>query len=743
VIGLYETVNGVFYTNGGTGTFSKGNDVDTLKTINAKLGVGLYFDTNDAIAADVYTAGQGISMSNPSGINVLNQEYYFDTQVTCSLSGSFQRSFQKTTNEPALGALINVHNVGQSDSWTGPVFVGLTESSVKCTYNTDNVVGPFTYKGKTWYCTGGNWWVDGSLTDDNNNILRIPGQNQSVFPDEINDFTIAKLIIDTAGLLDNNDKVITAKLGSGLRFDSNDAIEAIPYDLPIASASVLGGIKVGANLTIDQNGVLDGTPDTTYDAGDGLFLGVEYTHNQNTDIPETYLQVEYLESTGTQYINTGQRYDTGYYHYEVDCEIDNENNNQMFGMKYWYDHAIDIYGGVYRACDSSSYIINSTIPAGDRVYCTLDRPTKTTTIESDSTTFTHTFSGDYSPSSSVYPVVLFAYWTSWSDSLSGYGKGKIYSFKYYSSSDTLTREMYPCVRKSDNVPGMYDTVNNVFYTNNGTGDFSYGDPLTVTDYIPGNTFNVKLGSGLYFDSNGRIATSGGGGGTYQAGDGIEIIGGASNDTISAKLGNGLRFDSNDAIEAIPYDLPIASASVLGGVKIGQRLTIDANGVLSADSQTYTLPAATTTTLGGIIVGDGLSVDQYGEISVDEMEGADGTDPGSSGTVPQPVATDNTKYLRGDATWNDPIEDFRTDVNAGRKILVLNCVAPPTQPTEPTDYMYTISNNEVTIDKYIGRKTRISVPATIENKPVTTISSLAFKDSNVIRVDLPSSVININ
>ena len=222
---------------GGAYTAGDGINItsDATPVIEAKLGKGLYFDTNDAIAADVYTAGQGISMSNPSGISVLNQEYYFDTQITCSLSGSFQRSFQKTTDEPALGALINVHNVGQSDSWTGPVFVGLTESSVKCTYNTDNVVGPFTYKGKTWYCTGGNYWVDGSLTDDNHNILRIPGQNQSVFPDEINNFTIAKLIIDTAGLLDNNDKVITAKLGSGLRFDSNDAIEVEPQYVRVST----------------------------------------------------------------------------------------------------------------------------------------------------------------------------------------------------------------------------------------------------------------------------------------------------------------------------------------------------------------------------------------------------------------------------------------------------------------------------------------------------------------------------
>jgi hypothetical protein len=72
-------------------------------------------------------------------------------------------------------------------------------------------------------------------------------------------------------------------------------------------------------------------------------------------------------------------------------------------------------------------------------------------------------------------------------------------------------------------------------------------------------------------------------------------------------------------------------------------------------KTITIPAtplepATTTTLGGVIVGDGLSVDQYGEISVDEMTGADGTNAGTAGIVPAPSATDNNKFLRGDGTW---------------------------------------------------------------------------------------------
>jgi hypothetical protein len=55
-----------------------------------------------------------------------------------------------------------------------------------------------------------------------------------------------------------------------------------------------------------------------------------------------------------------------------------------------------------------------------------------------------------------------------------------------------------------------------------------------------------------------------------------------------------------------YSLPTATASVLGGIKIGSGLSIDGSGVVSAASS-YTLPDATTVTKGGVIVGTGLSV----------------------------------------------------------------------------------------------------------------------------------------
>lgn len=64
------------------------------------------------------------------------------------------------------------------------------------------------------------------------------------------------------------------------------ALEEIPpYSLPIASDTVLGGIKVGRNLTINEDGVLDSTVD--FDSNDFSCTGY-FSHNrvENTHIGE-------------------------------------------------------------------------------------------------------------------------------------------------------------------------------------------------------------------------------------------------------------------------------------------------------------------------------------------------------------------------------------------------------------------------------------------------------------------------
>ena len=58
------------------------------------------------------------------------------------------------------------------------------------------------------------------------------------------------------------------------------------------------------------------------------------------------------------------------------------------------------------------------------------------------------------------------------------------------------------------------------------------------------------------------------------------------------------------VEPVPYELPVASADTLGGVKVGSGLSMD-DGVLSATG--YSLPTASDETLGGVKVGTGLSI----------------------------------------------------------------------------------------------------------------------------------------
>ena len=55
--------------------------------------------------------------------------------------------------------------------------------------------------------------------------------------------------------------------------------------------------------------------------------------------------------------------------------------------------------------------------------------------------------------------------------------------------DSPTRRLFPCMRLSDNVLGMYDTVNNEFLTNVGTGTFKAGPGAINYDEIPPQIFN--------------------------------------------------------------------------------------------------------------------------------------------------------------------------------------------------------------------------------------------------------------
>lgn len=57
------------------------------------------------------------------------------------------------------------------------------------------------------------------------------------------------------------------------------------------------------------------------------------------------------------------------------------------------------------------------------------------------------------------------------------GETKIYYYKLCDHNNVLKIDLYPVIRKSDNVIGMYDTVSGGFFTNAGTGEFTLGSGM--------------------------------------------------------------------------------------------------------------------------------------------------------------------------------------------------------------------------------------------------------------------------
>lgn len=111
-----------------------------------------------------------------------------------------------------------------------------------------------------------------------------------------------------------------------------------------------------------------------------------------------------------------------------------------------------------------------------------------------------------------------------------------------------------------------------------------------------------------------IGTGGG------SGEGYTLPPASATTLGGVKIGSGINVTADGVISAnggsgAPYELPAATADTLGGIKVGDNLTITQDGKLSANSGAYELPVATPAILGGVKVGDGLSVTQDGKISV--------------------------------------------------------------------------------------------------------------------------------
>lgn len=72
--------------------------------------------------------------------------------------------------------------------------------------------------------------------------------------------------------------------------------------------------------------------------------------------------------------------------------------------------------------------------------------------------------------------------------------------------------------------------------------------------------------------------------------------------------------ASDVTDTFLTEIPIASATTIGGIKVGDNLTITKDGVLSAGTD-YELPVATTTVLGGVKASAVVTVSSAGVMGI--------------------------------------------------------------------------------------------------------------------------------
>ena len=186
-------------------------------------------------------------------------------------------------------------------------------------------------------------------------------------------------------------------------------------------------------------------------------------------LPSGYTQLEYIEGTGTQYI------DTGYFPCELTRVVtaitptSGNTTNGVFGGR--TDNNVSTFSlwclnGVFRTdFDTNSQHVTTDVRVEAGVRVEVDKDGGTTKLGSK--TFKQTGKG-FRSANSMYVFAV-------NPDKSGPRcfHGRIETFSIYESG-LLKHELIPARRDSDGVVGMYDTVAGAFLVNSGTGAFKAG-----------------------------------------------------------------------------------------------------------------------------------------------------------------------------------------------------------------------------------------------------------------------------
>lgn len=196
-------------------------------------------------------------------------------------------------------------------------------------------------------------------------------------------------------------------------------------------------------------------------------------------LPDQYQEVEYIESTGTQWLDTGVTINTAtdeveFIFQNTESEVykwffGEHDNNARFGMGSGdgTNKRNVAYGAsTYKVTDKQMYDTRHTFVANENGVFLDDAKV-----------------ANFSSFVSTSTLYLFNLNLSGGNYVSD---AKCWGYKH-KRNGSLIRNLIPCYRKSDGKVGMYDTVTETLYTNAGGGEFLYG-----SNVVPSTGYNAEL-----------------------------------------------------------------------------------------------------------------------------------------------------------------------------------------------------------------------------------------------------------
>lgn len=198
--------------------------------------------------------------------------------------------------------------------------------------------------------------------------------------------------------------------------------------------------------------------------GHCLLMRKGEVHTAPVPLPSGYTKLAYIQSNGTQYIDTGFKPNNNT-RVVVDGQIVStpSENTALFGARTAANsknYAMLFIPSNFRSDYNNVYTQTWAVPATiRRVY---DKNEETTIIDGAAKSYTNAiFQADYN-------MAIFA--INAAGTVQWFASMKLYSCQIYNNG-TLARDFVPCKNPSGAV-GLYDLVGRQFYGNAGTGAFT-------------------------------------------------------------------------------------------------------------------------------------------------------------------------------------------------------------------------------------------------------------------------------